>query len=149
MVRFAALLGVVLVVLAGRDVQAQDFFYVPPGYADGYYYGLDLGYGVGFGYGIGVGVPVTAQMLNSSTTAPAWQSDYNSVSNSQQGYGQQSQYQQGPSLFKAKVTKQKVAKAKSMKAAPLTKKNAAKSGGAMKPHEKLHGDAAKTGAHQG
>lgn len=55
---------------ATRDAAAQSFWFVPPGYADGYYYGLDFGGGVGFGYGIGVGVPVTPQVLNASTTPP-------------------------------------------------------------------------------
>lgn len=62
--------SLVCVGLATRDAAAQSFWYVPPGYADGYYYGLNFGSGVGFGYGVGVGVPLTPQAVNASTTPP-------------------------------------------------------------------------------
>lgn len=44
--------------LLGREVSAQTFWHVPPGYAHGACYGIDFGDGVGFGYGAGVGVPL-------------------------------------------------------------------------------------------
>lgn len=68
---FAFALCLVGSVLASREVTAQDFWYVPPGYGYGYTYGLDFGGGVGYGYGAAVGVPVSPQALMGSYT-PAY-----------------------------------------------------------------------------
>lgn len=67
---FAFALVLVGSVLASRDAVAQGFWYVPPGYGDGYYYGLDFGGGVGYGYGAGIGVAVPPQVLMGSYTPP-------------------------------------------------------------------------------
>lgn len=56
--------------LASRDAAAQGFWYMPPGYGDGYYYGLNFGGGVGYGYGAGIGGAVPPQVLMGSYTPP-------------------------------------------------------------------------------
>lgn len=50
-----------------RDVSAQQFGYVPPGFG-GSFYGFDVGGGFGIGYGPGIGIPY--QALSGSVTAP-------------------------------------------------------------------------------
>ena len=50
-------------VFMSRNVAAQDFWYVPPGFG-GSFYGLDVGSGVGIGYGAGYAIPY--QALNGS-----------------------------------------------------------------------------------
>jgi len=67
---FAFALVVVGSALASREAMAQSFWYVPPGYSNGYAYGLDFGGGVGYGYGAAVGIPVSPQMLMGSYTQP-------------------------------------------------------------------------------
>lgn len=54
-------LALVLVssVFMGRNVVAQDFGYVPPGFG-GSFYGLNVGNGIGFGYGAGYPIPYQA-----------------------------------------------------------------------------------------
>lgn len=66
-----AVLGVGLIccVLTNQDALAQDFWYVPPAYDYGYYYGIDLGNGVSYGYGVGIGIPLPFEALTGSKTA--------------------------------------------------------------------------------
>ena len=61
-----AFVALVCCVLTCRQAVAQNFFYGPPGFEYGDYYGIGLGNGIGFGYGIGVGV--SPNLLNSSIT---------------------------------------------------------------------------------
>ncbi len=51
-----ALIGIVFM---SRNVAAQDFGYVPPGFG-GSFYGLDAGNGIGIGYGAGYQIPYQA-----------------------------------------------------------------------------------------
>jgi hypothetical protein len=60
-------LGLVLCAVTNQDVLAQDFWYVPPAYDYGYYYGIDLGNGVR--YGVGIGIPLPFEALTESMTA--------------------------------------------------------------------------------
>ncbi|MEI8383654.1 MAG: hypothetical protein WCJ09_26305 [Planctomycetota bacterium] len=46
-------------VFMSRNVVAQDFGYVPPGFG-GSFYGLDVGNGIGIGYGAGYPIPYQA-----------------------------------------------------------------------------------------
>ena len=53
-------------VLMSQPAMAEDFWYTPPGYNLGDYYGVNLGNGVG--YGVGVGIPLPLEALNVSKT---------------------------------------------------------------------------------
>lgn len=61
--------GLIFCVLTNQDVLAQDFWYVPPAYDYGYYYGIDLGNGVCYGYGVRIGIPLPFEALTASKTA--------------------------------------------------------------------------------
>lgn len=58
------------------SVQAQSFWYSPPGYSYGIYH--DLGNGIGYGYGVGAGVPFTLDQLNTTSTPNLEQPGYGS-----------------------------------------------------------------------
>jgi hypothetical protein len=77
--QFILAVGLIFCGLTNHDALAQDFWYVLPGYDNGYTYGFDLGGGVGFGYGAAIGIPLPLSALNESRTAeepqvqsPSW-----------------------------------------------------------------------------
>lgn len=104
------------VAFAGRDALAQSFWYTPPGYELGYYYGLDLGYGVGFGYGAGVGVPLSPDVFMQTRTGNIPEPQFNPEAFPSSQVAPVVQWQMKNKGPKAKVAKGVTTKTKNSKA---------------------------------